>query len=332
LSQIDLFGNKIIKPHSPKLGLTYKGTKQKLSTKILNVINKKIDYKIHDYKIYDLFGGGGSLTLQSAYNNINTHYNEYNTDTYQAFKYIINDGDISSIKNWVTRDDYNNINNKENRTPLESLMKLIYSFGSSGDAYYKSKDKEELTRAIHSLIMYDNQELFTETMTDLIGSQVPEYPTLKGNNYTEKRYYFSQTWSKYYKQLTELQPNNETLKEYETPERVQHLERLQVLINIQTIIKPYTNNISLSNKSYDEININDNSIIYADIPYKDTGGYNKQTFDHEQFYEWALNNKHPIYISEYNMPDDFKKIASFQHKTSIGGTGNSSTVEYLFTN
>lgn len=332
MTQYDLFGNIILKPHNPKLGLPYKGSKQKLSTKILNVINKKLNYKIHDYKIYDLFGGGGSFSLQCAYNDINTHYNEYNIDTYQAFKYTINNQDLKPIRDWITRQEYNNINNKEQRTPLESLIKLIYSFGSSGTAYYKSKDNEGLTCAIHSYIIYNDQELLTETLTQLLGFKVPNYPTLKGNDYTEKRYSFSQQWSEYYKQLKELQPNNELLTEYKTPERVQHLERLQVLINIQKTIKPYTNNITLSNKSYDQIKINNKAIIYCDPPYKNTGGYSKQTFDHEEFYDWLLNLNHPVYISEYEMPKEFTKVASFKHNTSISGKGNNYTTEYLFTN
>ncbi len=44
------------------------------------------------------------------------------------------------------------------------------------------------------------------------------------------------------------------------------------------------------------------SIIYCDIPYKNTTGYSSGAFNHEQFYEWAYSMKslgHIVLISEY---------------------------------
>ena len=51
------------------------------------------------------------------------------------------------------------------------------------------------------------------------------------------------------------------------------------------------------------------SIIYCDIPYKNTTGYSGGTFNHEQFYTWAYGMKalgHTVLVSEYegNVPLD----------------------------
>jgi len=49
------------------------------------------------------------------------------------------------------------------------------------------------------------------------------------------------------------------------------------------------------------------SIIYCDIPYKNTTGYSSGTFNHEQFYTWAYSMKalgHTVLVSEYEMNVD----------------------------
>lgn len=60
--------------------------------------------------------------------------------------------------------------------------------------------------------------------------------------------------------------------------------------------------------SYDEVPLIPNSIIYCDIPYKNTTQYNtSKGFDYEGFYEWCINKSnegHNIFISEYFMPED----------------------------
>jgi DNA adenine methylase len=46
------------------------------------------------------------------------------------------------------------------------------------------------------------------------------------------------------------------------------------------------------------------SIIYCDIPYKNTTSYSNGTFNHEQFYAWAYSMKalgHIVLVSEYEM-------------------------------
>lgn len=49
------------------------------------------------------------------------------------------------------------------------------------------------------------------------------------------------------------------------------------------------------------------SIIYCDIPYKNTTGYSNGLFNHEQFYAWAYSMKalgHIVLVSEYEMNID----------------------------
>lgn len=74
---------------------------------------------------------------------------------------------------------------------------------------------------------------------------------------------------------------------------------------------------------YREIDILPNSVIYADPPYKNTKGYNNQTFDHEAFYDWCEKQTNQVFISEYWMPKDrFTCIAQFERTSTMCATNN----------
>ena len=64
------------------------------------------------------------------------------------------------------------------------------------------------------------------------------------------------------------------------------------------------------NKSYLELEIPDNSLIYCDPPYQGVTSY-KDTLNHEEFWGWCrdMDEKgHTVFVSEYNAPDDFECI------------------------
>ena len=72
--------------------------------------------------------------------------------------------------------------------------------------------------------------------------------------------------------------------------------------------------------------IPENSVIYCDIPYKGTNRYAGKgaDFDHDRFYEWALRQTQPIFISSYDMPkEDFKVIAEYSRTDTLSATNNS---------
>lgn len=112
----------------------------------------------------------------------------------------------------------------------------------------------------------------------------------------------------------------------------------------KNIIKqtPNLKGIEFYNLSYDKLNIPNNSIIYCDIPYKDTyskiEGYYTNNFNYENFYNWCKYMKeqgHQIFVSEYNMPDDFICVWQKEVSSSLSANGkiggNKISVEKLFT-
>jgi len=55
--------------------------------------------------------------------------------------------------------------------------------------------------------------------------------------------------------------------------------------------------------------------VYCDIPYKDVDGHYLSGFNHQEFYEWALSRKFPVYVSEFEIDDSrFKCIYEIERR------------------
>ena len=89
--------------------------------------------------------------------------------------------------------------------------------------------------------------------------------------------------------------------------------------------------VKLIHSSYQDLVVPNNSIIYCDIPYKNTTKYKSDWFDYENFYQWCRDKKqegHTIFISEYNMPEDFKCVWEMQLTNNLN---DKKATEKLFT-
>lgn len=85
---------------------------------------------------------------------------------------------------------------------------------------------------------------------------------------------------------------------------------------------------------YNNLNFN-NCLIYCDPPYKDSKkNYYDVDFNYENFYNWARNigKNNKIYISETQMPDDFKIVWEKEYKRTLSNQSNAiKTTEKLYT-
>lgn len=95
--------------------------------------------------------------------------------------------------------------------------------------------------------------------------------------------------------------------------------------------------VNLCNVNYYELAIPPNSIIYLDPPYKNTTKYFAD-FDHDKFYDYCRQKKkegHTIFISEYEMPEDFICVWEKEVKSSLSANGkiggSKISTEKLFT-
>ena len=129
----------------------------------------------------------------------------------------------------------------------------------------------------------------------------------------------------------ELLQNLQNLQSLESLQRLQSLQRLENLESLERLQRlenlESLQNLQRYNKSYDEIDIKPNSVIYCDIPYNNTDCGSYDGFNHDKFYGWAKNQQN-IFISEYAMPTTFESVFEIQKICPINGK---KTSEKIFT-
>ena len=114
-------------------------------------------------------------------------------------------------------------------------------------------------------------------------------------------------------------------------ESLQSLQRLQSLQSLQSLQK-YKNNLTITRKSYADVAIPDNTVVYADPPYKGTDqtGY-KCDFDYAAFEKWLNEVPFMVIVSEYNAPAGCVEIASIKkHSLLAQGNKGGTNTEKLF--
>lgn len=101
---------------------------------------------------------------------------------------------------------------------------------------------------------------------------------------------------------------------------------------------PKIEDVIFSHSDYKDLVIPSKSKIYCDIPYKNTKAYKTaKDFSHDDFCDWARQKAkegHTVYVSEYEMPDDFKCVWEKEISSSLRAngviSGSKKSVEKLF--
>lgn len=290
------------------LGIPYMGSKRKLASTILSkIIQRHPDCT----DFYDLFGGGGGCTFTAIRDyRFNVHYNELNKHIYSLVEYLKNNKTLEpKFYEWVTRDEFFKQCNTESPDWYSGYVMSCWSFGNKQTFYIYGKEIENIKRLAHEFIVNG----CLQSMRD-IGVDIPQLVETK--DIQDRRIKF----------CNHIKKNISLLKDgrIQTLELIEHLTRLQNLQNLQ--------NLQITNGSYKDTNITGEfPVIYCDIPYRGTGEYKEGNFNHDEFYDWANEIKHPVYISEYDAP--FDKIEMFTHRSSLSATNNKKkTFESIFWN
>ena len=291
-------------------GIPYMGSKRKLAFKILSTLPQAEN-------LYDLFGGGFSVShcaikcFKRKFQNV--YYNEIQSGVVDLVKKAIN-GDFNYDKfkpKFIEKDEFKKSN--------DMYIKVCWSFGNSQKTYLFGPDIINQKRSLHNALVFNQ---FDDFAKKFLGCE-----KFFVNDIHERRLLFNK--------VSIIKIGRADLEQLQNLERLQRLQRLQRLEQLQNLerLQRLESTINFSSSSYDQVEIKANSIVYCDPPYENTGSYGKQTFDSKRFFEWAKENKNPIYISEYNAPKDFKMIKVFAHKSTMSATNNSKkTYEKLFAN
>lgn len=92
--------------------------------------------------------------------------------------------------------------------------------------------------------------------------------------------------------------------------------------------------VEFFHSDYKELEIPDESIIYCDIPYRDTTEYSVGRFDHIEFFDWCREMSeigHTVFISEYTAPEDFICLWEKEVTNSLSLSTTHNPIEKLFT-
>ena len=110
------------------IGLPYKGSKKKISKKIVEIIKQNFGT---DKPVYDIFGGGGAITAECILNGIEVNYNDLDETITGMFQEVLSE-DRDYLKTLIiSRDNFFKIRDKENKTIDDYLKLLVNSFGNN---------------------------------------------------------------------------------------------------------------------------------------------------------------------------------------------------------
>ena len=307
-------------------GIPYKGSKNKIAENIIAQLPPAKHF-------YDLFGGGGAMShcalLSGKYEFV--HYNELNPLVFKAFKMALN-GEFESETRWISREDF------ERLKDTDPYVAICFSFGNDLKNYAYNKECEKFKKAVHYSIFFNDNSLLNKYI-DLSNFNYCS------NNIKERRLELQRFLT------VLLRENKLERKVYANFNHVgnvrnviQNLERLEKFMSfnpnggVQNLLQnmnrlehipQISNKVILTNLSYEQVPIESDSVIYCDPPYKETGTY-LNDFDHEKFYSWLRSLKQQVFISEYQMPNDFHEVFSIKKRVSFSQKQNTQKLEKLF--
>lgn len=286
-----------------------------------SIVNELIRVFPQADHFYDLFGGGFSVThgllVKRSRDFKHFHFNEIRSGICDLIKDAI-DGkyNYNVFKPpWVSREDF--FKNMD----TDPMVKILWSFGSNARNYLFSKEIEPYKKSMHNAIVFNE---FDDLATQVMGCSFFR----EGYDITSRRlvlrnrieFYRKTTVPKFlYPFLKEkdlqVLKQLESLKQLQQLEQMQPLERLAQVQRMQSLEQ--LDRLNYYNLSYEQVPIKENSIIYCDPPYANTGKYDGG-FDHKTFFDWADDQVNPVFISEYDIPDKrFTEIWNIQKRSKF---------------
>ena len=158
------------------IGLPYQGSKKKISKKIVEIIKQNFGT---DRMIYDIFGGGGAITAECVLNGLEVHYNDLDKDITNAFERV-----ISKDREWiktliVSRTEFKEIKDKENKTTDDFLKLLINSFGNKKANYMHNKQISDLKYNLAKEIIEKHDVFSGYKQTETYKRSIEKYKQLE---------------------------------------------------------------------------------------------------------------------------------------------------------
>ena len=279
-------------------GICYMGSKNALAERIVALLPSASH-------LIDVFAGGCAITHCAMKSGKwqHVHANDINEMIVGAFRRAIN-GEFIGERRWVSHEEFNRVRGKD------AYATICFSFGGTLYHYAYNPQREQLFRAFHFAIYDGDASLFL----DMTGIDLTPVLTISD---LRERYLTAKHLSK------------------ENGKRI-NLQAFEFLNRLNSLATAFTNEekkrLTIGSVDFAEVEIPSDSVIYCDPPYREKGGYRKaKGFNHDRFFEWALRQTVPVFVSEYEMPDDFVEVAAWRKMCSMSqDTKPKETTEKLF--
>lgn len=297
-------------------GIPYMGSKQKLVDKIVPFILKRHPDTTH---FYDLFGGGGSVSLYAVrkYPNMNVHYNELSVAIASLMQHLKEGGEIPF--DFVTRASFEAMYKGDDW--YAGLLQTCWTFGNNQKSYLYGVPVQDFKKKLSDLVMtgkgnIGELEQFTdEFVLKEYGKEVNTKIFLNPVIYT-----------------TPYQRRIVLARQIPNIGALQHLARLERLVQISNM-PGITDLLITGGKSYDQIQINNNkSVVYCDPPYENAAEYKEGSFDSQAFYDWVMSRPFPVYVSSYKISDPRLKLVKAVNTRSLLAAAYTDKPSYNYEN
>ena len=274
------------------VGLPYVGSKKKISKKIAQIIAQNFGT---DKPFYDLFGGGGAVSLEMTLNGFkDVHYNELDSMTFAAFKTALyEDFDVRELI--VSRKAFFDIRDKEH-DGVDELKLMVNSFGNDRRSYIYAKSFSDEKTELALKIVHEEEDWV--------------------------RYKQTKTYKAYVINKPKIIPK---ISNIEQIGRIKQVERIQ----------QSNTSINITNKDYKCFSNLSGAVIYLDPPYENaTDKYKTLQLNSLDFYDWAyeMSGKNIVIISSYEVSDErFEVMFEFKGvRSTLSAKGRGNRTEKLF--
>ena len=325
-------------------GLPYQGSKNRIARRLVDALPAAP-------VLYDVFCGGCAVTHAAMFSGKYQRFviNDRRGWLPDAFRKAIRGG-YAHEDRWISREDF------ERLKSTDAYAALCFSFGNNARTYMYARPLERYKRALHHAIFWRDfapwGELCPET-ADALASGLAPIEDRKQRRIQAGKFIVGSLRAQIaagtltpdilqkpiYRQIRRVKdtPHSlESLQSLESLERLESLESLERLESLESLerLESPPGALTAHSCDYRELCFDELGIIYCDPPYKNTTGYGEdcaEPFCHDEFYGWCEAQKLPVYISEYQMPEDrFVCVAEWDKVTTMAAKTTSHVTERLW--
>lgn len=322
-------------------GLPYKGSKNRIAKRLVEALPAAP-------VLYDVFAGGCAVTHAAMLSGKYQRFvvNDLRGWLPDAFREAINGG-YAHEDRWISREDF------ERLKSTDAYVAMCFSFGNDCRAYMYARGLEPYKRALHYAIFWRDfapwAALCPET-ADALAAGIAQIEDRKQRRVQAGKFIVGSLRAQItagtltpdilqkpiYRQIRKSKDTPRSLESLESLESLQSLERLQSLQSLESLerlqsLECLPGALTAHSGDYRELCFDEPGIIYCDPPYKNTKERYGREFDAEAFYGWCEAQKLPVYISEYQMPEErFVCVAEWDKVTTMAAKMTTHVTERLW--